>query len=401
MAPPQWYVAAADPVARSVGSFRTWFGGGPDGVWAAPGRINLIGEHVDYNAGRCLPLALAQRTYCAVRRRDDGVLHVASGDGHPSWTGPVAELDRALVEGWARYVAGAVWAVRGAGADVPGLDVVVDSDVPIGAGLSSSAALICAVALAAAELSGWVDIDHPAARAALTAVCVEAETAYVRAPTGGMDQAAALRSRAGHALLLDCRDDSVVHVPIDLAASDLALLVIDTRVAHSHLHGGYGDRRRGCERAAKLLGARTLRDVADRTGEDVETALAELDDDGARALARHVLTEMRRVDAVAAALQGGRPDAIGPLLDASHRSLRDDFAVSCAELDLAVDASGRAGALGARMTGGGFGGSAIALVPTALAEDVAVAVDDAFAAAGCIRPAFLLAEPAGSATRIA
>ena len=284
---------------------------------------------------------------------------------------------------------------------MPGLDVVVDSDVPIGAGLSSSAALICAVALAAADLSGWVDIDHPAARAALTAVCVEAETAYVRAPTGGMDQAAALRSHAGHALLLDCRDDTVAHIPIDLAARGLALLVIDTRVAHSHLQGGYGDRRRGCERAAKLLGVRTLRDVADRGGDDVEGALAALGDDGAMALARHVLTEMRRVDAVAAGLQDGRPDAIGPLLDASHRSLRDDFAVSCAELDLAVEAAARAGALGARMTGGGFGGSAIALVPAGRAEDVADAVDDAFAAAGCIRPAFLLAEPAGPAARVA
>jgi galactokinase len=289
--------------------------------------------------------------------------------------------------------------LRGAGAAVPGLDVAVDSDVPIGAGLSSSAALICSVGAAVAELTGWGSLADPAARTALTAACVEAETAFVRAPTGGMDQAAALRSVAGHALLLDCRDDTVAHLPFDLAAAALALLVIDTRVVHHNVDGGYGERRRGCERAAKLLGVRTLREVAD-TPTGVDEALRPLAADETLPLARHVVTEMHRVADVADALRHGRLDRIGPFLDASHRSLRDDFAVSCVELDLAVDAARRAGAIGARMTGGGFGGSAIALVPADSVSAVAIAVDEAFAAAGFIRPAFLLAAASGPATRV-
>jgi galactokinase len=392
-----WYPASdtAAAVDRLTATFRRSFDAVPDGVWAAPGRVNLIGEHVDYNDGRCLPMALPHRTFCAVRRRADGVLAVRSAQGFPPWSGPVTDLEPNAVAPWARYVAGAVWTLGHAGADVPGFDVAVDSDVPIGAGLSSSAALICATALAVAELSGWED------RGALTRACVDAETQFVGAPTGGMDQAAALCTREGHALLLDCRDDGVEHLAFDVAGAGRVLLVIDTRVSHRNVDGRYGERRRGCERAARLLGVCTLRDVADATRDGaVDAALRPLADDESAPLARHVVTEMHRVDAAAAELRAGHLDGLGLLLDASHRSLRDDFRVSCPELDLAVETSLRAGADGARMTGAGFGGSAIALVPASDGPAVAVAIDEAFVAAGLRRPRFLRAVAAGPGGRI-
>ncbi len=399
----RWYAPGdeAGAVARSAATFRAAFGTRPDGTWAAPGRVNLIGEHVDYNGGRCLPIALPQRTYCAARRRSDGVLWVTSGADHPPWEGAIVDLAPSGGRGWARYVAGAVWALRRAGVDVPGLDVTIDSDVPIGAGLSSSAALICAVAIAAADLADATELIDADDRAALTAICVDAETAFVGAPTGGMDQAAALRTRAGHALLLDCRDESVEHLAFDLGAVDLALLVIDTGVVHDHVEGGYGDRRRGCERAARRLGVHTLREIADATQPgDVDEALRVLVGDVTLPLARHVVTEMHRVDEAAAMLRAGHPAALGPLLDASHASLRDDFAVSCPELDVAAESATAAGALGARLTGGGFGGAAIALVPAGQVGDVATAVDAALAATDLTRPMFLLATAGGAAGRV-
>jgi galactokinase len=297
------------------------------------------------------------------------------------------------------------WALREDGLDVPGFDAVVDGHVPLGSGLSSSAALECAVAVALDDVAGLGLAGSDAGRARLAAACVRAENDIAGAPTGGMDQAASLRAREGTALLLDCRDFEVEHVPFDLPAAGLALLVMDTRAHHSLVDGQYGSRRDACEEAAKLLGVSSLREVA---VEDLDGALARIaasvDDpeqaDEIQRRVRHVVTEIARVRQLADLLADGRVHDVGPLLDASHASLRDDYEVSSPELDVAVEAARQAGALGARMTGGGFGGSAIALVADADVESVAAAVAAAFGREGFPAPAFLRAVPSAPAGRV-
>ncbi len=374
-------------------AFRAAFGRDPDGRWAAPGRVNLIGEHVDYAAGLCLPLALPQRTVGAAARREDGRVRLRSAAEQAGWDGPLDAIGPGMPAGWAGYAAGVLWALRAAGHPVCGVDLLVGDTVPPGAGLSSSAALECAVAVAVDELAGLGLAGTDAGRAALAAACQRAENEVVGAPTGGMDQAAALRCTARHAQLLDCRDGSAQQVPLDPAAAGLTLLVIDTRVRHRLSDGQYGQRRDTVERAAAALGVATLREAS--PGD-----LAALPDPVQRRRARHVVTEIARVREVAALLRQRRVREIGPLLDASHASLRDDYEVSCAELDTAVTAARRAGALGARMTGGGFGGSAIALVPAAATDRIADAVRAAFARAGHREPAFLTAVPSPGAGRL-
>ncbi|HEX3004071.1 MAG TPA: galactokinase family protein [Angustibacter sp.] len=380
-------------------------GAAPAGVWAAPGRVNLIGEHVDYNGGLCLPMALPQTTLVAAGARDDArlVAHSAQRPGEPVEIA-LADVGPGRPNGWGGYVAGAVAMLLdgadgadGVSREAFGLTAVVDSDVPVGAGLSSSAALSCSTILAADELAGthWAATD--AGRARLVDACVRAENEVAQAPTGGMDQAAALRCSPGHALLLDCRDGSVEQVPFDLAAEDLALLVIDTRAEHSHSGGEYADRRAGCEAAARELGVTTLREVVDAP---LDETLRRLSDDGLKPLVRHVVCEIRRVREVVGLLRAGLLREIGPVLDASHVSLRDDYRVSAKELDLAVYTARVAGALGARMTGGGFGGSAIALVPADAANEVADHVHASFTAAGLRPPGFLLAQPAAAGHRV-
>ncbi|MFZ5872332.1 MAG: galactokinase, partial [Actinomycetota bacterium] len=270
-----------------------------------------------------------------------------------------------------------------------GVDIAVDGSVPLGAGLSSSAALECAVAVALAQLTG-LPLDDDG-RARLAAACVRAENVVAGAPTGGMDQAVSLRAREGHALLLDSTDFSVRHVPFDLAGHGLALLVVDTRAPHRLVDGQYANRRATCERAASALGVRVLADL----GPDAD--LSGLDE-AARRRVRHVVGEVARVHAVVDLLRAGRVEETAPHLDASHASLRDDYEVSSPELDLAVEAARSAGALGARMTGGGFGGSAIALVREAELSTVAEAVQKAFSHNGFTEPAFLVATASAGAT---
>jgi galactokinase len=359
------------PEERAAAAFAERFGRAPEGVWAAPGRVNVIGEHTDYNGGFVLPIALAHTTRAAVGRRDDGVLALASlQEPAGAVEVPVADLAPGHPGGWAGYPAGVVFGLRAAAGG--GLSVLVDSDVPVGAGLSSSAALECAVALALRDLLG-LDLSP----ADLVDLARRAENEFVGAPTGILDQSASVLCEAGHALFLDTRDRSARQVPLDLAGAGLALLVVDSGVAHEHAGGGYGDRRRECEEAAARLGVTFLREVHD------VAALAPLDDgtpEGEVLLrrARHVVTENARVVEVVAALDGDAdPRAIGPILTAGHASLRDDFEVSVPALDGIVEAALAAGAHGARMVGGGFGGSAIALVEQAALDEVRAAVGGA------------------------
>ena len=387
----------ADAVAARFAS-RT--GRRPDGVWSAPGRVNLVGEHTDYNGGRCLPIALPHATIAAVGRRGDDRLTAHSDLGEHTFDGPLDRLGPGDVRGWSAYVAGVVWAARDAGLDVPGLDVEISSTVPVGAGLSSSAALECSVGLAVLAAAGVDDDDD--ARRRLVDICRRAETEVAGAPTGGMDQTISLLARADHALLVDFSDPTAAwpetsHRRWSPRSDDVELVVIDTRAAHALVDGGYAARRRQCERAADLLGVRRLGEL---TPTDGLAAAERLGDDVLRRRTRHVVTEIERVDAVVRSVTDHDWAGVGTVLDASHASLRDDFEVSCPELDVACAAAVRAGALGARMTGGGFGGSAIALVPVELADAVRRRVADDFESEGWRPPGFLEAPAMPGARRI-
>ncbi|MBR8642066.1 galactokinase [Streptomyces tuirus] len=386
----------SEAVAETVASrFSELYGAEPDGVWAAPGRVNLIGEHTDYNDGFVMPFALPHTAVAAVSRREDGVLRLHSADVE----GGVTELrlDDLAPESdknWTAYPAGVVWALREAGHAVTGADIHLSSTVPSGAGLSSSAALEVVVALAlndlyALGLRGWQ----------LARLCQRAENVYVGAPVGIMDQTASACCEQGHALFLDTRDLSQKQIPFDLAAEGMRLLVVDTQVKHSHSEGEYGKRRAGCEKGAALLGVNALRDIA---YDDLDAALARLgDEEEVRHLVRHVVTEDERVERVVSLLESGDDTrSIGPILVEGHASLRDDFRISCPELDLVVDTALTSGALGARMTGGGFGGSAIVLAEETDVDAITKAITEAFAAAGFKTPRVFEAVPSAGARRV-
>ncbi|MFC8792146.1 galactokinase [Streptomyces cinereoruber] len=373
--------------------FQSLYGTAPDGVWAAPGRVNLIGEYTDFNDGFVLPLALPHTAVAAVSRRDDGVLRLHSADVD----GGIVQLDTDTLEplsggGWAAYPAGVVWALREAGHPVTGADLHLASTVPTGAGLSSSAALEVVTALALNDLFG-LGLSRPE----LARIAQRAENAFVGVPCGIMDQMASACALEGHALHLDTRDLSHRQVPFDPAAEGLTLLVVDTRVKHALGDGAYAERRAGCEAGARALGVRALREV---DAARLPDALARLDDETVRRYVRHVVSDNARVERTIALLDAGDPRAVGPVLTEGHASLRDDLRVSCPELDLVVEAVNAAGALGARMTGGGFGGSAVVLVENDRAEKVAAAVEEAFAAAGHAAPGVFPAVPSAGARRV-
>jgi galactokinase len=371
----------------------------PATTWSAPGRLNLIGEHTDYNDGYVLPIALPYRTSATVTPRHDGRLLIRSAQrpDEPAEL-PMAELAPGVLGGWRAYPAGVVWALREAGHPVGGgADVAVDGRVPEGAGLSSSAALECSVAAALDEALGL-----GLTRGELARLAQRAENGFVGVPSGAMDQLAAMLCQAGAALFVDIRGDgtgpAAEQVPLDPAAAGLAILGIDTRSPHQLVDGEYADRRRSCEAAAAALGVPALRDVELA---DLDAALARLTDEVQRRRARHVVTENNRVLRAVELLRSGRVAGIGPLLTASHASLRDDFEVTVPQLDTAVDAALSAGALGARMTGGGFGGCVLALFPAGDAAESALraAVDAAYAAAGFTPPGYFAAVPSAGAHR--
>ncbi|MFI6849007.1 galactokinase [Kitasatospora sp. NPDC050467] len=363
------------------------------GTWAAPGRVNLIGEHTDYNDGFVLPIALPHTARATVRLRADGVLRLYSEQGGGAAVElAVTELAPGGVDGWARYPAAVVWALREAGHPVGGADVRIDSDVPTGAGLSSSAAIECVMAAACNDLHD-LGLDGPQ----LARIAQRAENAFVGVPCGIMDQMASMCCREGGALFLDTRDLSARHVPLDLVAAGLRLLVVDTRVKHDLADGEYAKLRAGCERASALLGLPALRDLGP---DGLPAALGRLPHE-LRRLVRHVVSENARVERAVALLDAGDLRGLGPLLTAGHASLRDDYGVSCPETDLAVEAAVGSGALGARMTGGGFGGSVIALVDAGAVPAVTVAVEEAFRQAGHTAPRTFTAVPATGARRIA
>jgi len=344
--------------------FAARFGSTPEGVWRAPGRVNLIGEHTDYNGGFVLPFAIQLDARVAARRSEDGLVSCSSVEMGEAPTAGVTEL--APSQGWWSYVHGVVDGVGSATGNATGVDLLVSSSVPIGAGLSSSAALECAVAAAMRDVAGAELSDVE-----LALIAQRAENEFAGVPCGVMDQIASMLGREGHALLIDTRSlevESLAFPPPGVRA-----LVIDTGTSRALADGAYAERRAACEEAARALGVRALRDV---TFEELERARRRLDDVAYRR-ARHVVTENERVLTAAEALRAGDAAALGTSIAGSHRSLRDDFQASTPELDLAVEVAMTAGAIGARVTGAGFGGCAIALVPEDREPDVRHALSEA------------------------
>lgn len=382
-----------DSTARLAEQFSSAFGREPDGVWQAPGRVNLIGEHTDYNEGFVLPFAIDKTARIAVGVRPDSTVRLLSTYGDQGMTtADTGQLEAQSAKGWTKYPLGVMWSLQQRGIDVPGLDLLLHSSVPLGAGLSSSHAIECAVISALNDITGAGLSPED-----MVLATQRAENDFVGAPTGIMDQSASLRGSAGHAVFLDCRDQSVELVPFEAEAAGLVMLVIDTKVSHSHADGGYASRRASCELAAEVLGVKALRDVAPG---DLEEASGLLDEVTFRRV-RHIVTENDRVLQTVELLRRQGPSSIGPLLDASHVSMRDDFEISCPELDLAVETSRANGAIGARMTGGGFGGAAIALTPVAAERRVRTAVEQSFVRAGFTAPDIFTVTPAAGAMRLA
>jgi galactokinase len=386
-----------DTLITSVSAgFKSKYGYTPTGVWSAPGRVNLIGEHTDYNEGFVFPFAINRHTYAAISIRTDSVARVSSSFSEVVHEVDVTSIARDDSHDWAAYPFGAAWAIQellrtmGKSIAATGFDCYIESDVPVGAGLSSSAAIECSVALALNELwSAGLD------RRQLARVGQMGENLIVGAPTGIMDQSASLLGETDHAVFLDCRSLEVQAIELGFAAEGLELLIIDTKVAHRLVDGGYAARRAACESGAAALGATSLRDVSVA---DLVRAKDLLDDVTFRRV-RHVVTENQRVLDTVKALQETGARSIGKLMYASHESMRDDFEISVDELDTAVETALRHGAIGARMTGGGFGGAAIALTPIEKIGEVSLSVLAEFEALGYAKPNIFAVSAAQGAKR--
>ena len=378
-----------EAVEKLTTYYRKLAGSDPEGIWFAPGRVNLIGEHTDYNDGFVLPFALEQRALIAAGHRDDGLIVMHAADLSETMEVSLSALAPGQ-GGWAAYLAGVLWVLREAGHQVGAVTLALTSDVPLGAGLSSSAAIECAVMAAMCDLFS-LNIA-PMERAQLAQ---RAENVYVGAPTGLLDQAASTLCRTGHGLFLDCRTLETTDVPLPLHEQGFEILVLDTHSPHSHIDGEYGERRATCEQAAKILGVRALRDVT-----DLDAALSRLPDTQMRRRVRHVVSENERTRAALGLAKKGLLSELPRLLNESHISMREDYEITVPTVDLAVETALMHGAFGARMTGGGFGGCIIAWCSTGQANRIGSAVHEAFEKAGFQKPSWFTATPSGGAGRL-
>ena len=383
-------------IASVKAGFEAKYGYAPTGVWSAPGRVNLIGEHTDYNEGFVFPFAINRHTFAAISLRSDSLARVSSSFSPTVHETEVSAIARDEKHDWAAYPFGAAWAIqelsRELGHEVvaSGFDCYIESDVPVGAGLSSSAAIECSVALALNEL--W---NAGLNRRQLARVGQMGENFIVGAPTGIMDQSASLLGETDHAVFLDCKTLEAESIELGFAAEGLELLIIDTKVAHRLVDGGYATRRAACEDGAQLMGATSLRDLS---ANDLDRAREIMDDVTFRRV-RHVVTENQRVLDTVKSLREHGPRSIGKLMYASHESMRDDFEISVDELDTAVETALRHGAIGARMTGGGFGGAAIALTPIEKIGEVSLSVLAEFELLGYSKPEIFVVSAAQGARR--
>jgi galactokinase len=365
--------------------FLETFGVEPDLVAAAPGRVNLIGEHIDYSDGFVLPFAIKDRTLVAARKRNDSTVRIASAQRRNKIvTVDISKVKPGLKGEWERYALGVLWALG----VKEGVDLLIDGHVPLGAGLSSSAALECSVATAMNHL-----FDLGFNLEELARLTQKAENQYVGVPCGIMDQSVSLMATQGSALLLDCRDLSTKNIPFDVASSGLELLIIDTQAHHALTDGGYAERRASCESVVAKLGITSLRELSMEQLENSRGLLTETE----FIRARHAVTEMQRVLECVDALSKSEFEKVGELINQSHASLRDDYTVSCPELDTAVEAALAAGALGSRMVGGGFGGSAIALIQASKTTETIRSIEKAFASKGFKAPRFFTSLPSQGA----
>lgn len=368
--------------------FQTLFGHLPDVTSEAPGRVNLIGEHIDYSEGFVLPFAIDNRTHAAISRSSDGLVRIASHQRRNNiFSISISDIKPGSKGDWEKYVLGVIWSLG----VTEGLNILVDGNVPAGAGLSSSAALECAVAVGLNTLLNLGLSDKELARATQ-----RAENDYVGMPCGIMDQSVSIMGKAGSALLLDCRDLSTESIPFNVADAGLELLIIDTQAHHALVDGGYAERRAACESAAQKLGVNSMRDLT------MEQLLANRDklSEVEFIRARHAVSEISRVLATVDSLKRTEFQEVGALINQSHNSLRDDYAVSCPELDVAVEAARSAGALGARMVGGGFGGSAIALLRVEDVDKARTAIAEAFSNQGFKKPRFFTSLPSAGASAL-
>lgn len=365
--------------------FLETFGDEPDLVAAAPGRVNLIGEHIDYSEGFVLPFAIKDRTFAALRVRDDSTVRIASAQRRNKIVSvDINSVKPGLKGEWERYALGVLWSMG----VKTGVDVMIDGHVPLGAGLSSSAALECSVATAVNHLFNiGLSLED------LARLTQKAENLYVGVPCGIMDQSVSLMATQGSALLLDCRDLSTRNIPFDVASRGLELLIIDTQAHHALTDGGYAERRASCESVASKLGIKSMRELTMAELHNSKSMLSEVE----YIRARHAVTEMQRVLDCVDALSQSDFKKVGQLINQSHISLRDDYTVSCPELDTAVDAALAAGALGSRMVGGGFGGSAIALIQASKTSETIKAIEKAFAERKFKAPRFFTSLPSQGA----